>query len=45
MGLFIDAYDLFCIPLIMALIGSLYYENELESFLWKQQKIEKERRR
>jgi PHS family inorganic phosphate transporter-like MFS transporter len=28
MGLFTDAYDLFCIPLIMALIGRVYYENE-----------------
>ena len=25
MGLFTDAYDLFCIPLIMKLIGSVYY--------------------
>lgn len=27
MGLFTDAYDLFCIPPIMALIGRVYYEN------------------
>jgi hypothetical protein len=45
MGLFIDAYDLFCIPPIMALIGLLYYKNELVSISWKLQKIEKERRR
>jgi hypothetical protein len=45
MGLFTNAYDMFCIPPIMALIGHLYYENELESILWKLQKIEKERRR
>ena len=28
MGLFTDAYDLFCIPPIMSLIGRVYYENE-----------------
>ena len=28
MGLFTDAYDLFCIPSIMALIGRVYYDQE-----------------
>ncbi|CBI40760.3 unnamed protein product, partial [Vitis vinifera] len=28
MGLFTDAYDLFCIPPIMKLIGRIYYEDE-----------------
>jgi PHS family inorganic phosphate transporter-like MFS transporter len=28
MGLFTDAYDLFCIPPILRLIGRVYYENE-----------------
>uniref|UniRef100_A0A7N2MRJ4 Major facilitator superfamily (MFS) profile domain-containing protein n=1 Tax=Quercus lobata TaxID=97700 RepID=A0A7N2MRJ4_QUELO len=31
MGLFTDAYDLFCIPPIMQLIGRVYFENEPES--------------
>uniref|UniRef100_A0A7N2QYJ1 Major facilitator superfamily (MFS) profile domain-containing protein n=1 Tax=Quercus lobata TaxID=97700 RepID=A0A7N2QYJ1_QUELO len=30
MGLFTDAYDLFCIPPIMRLIGRVYYEHESE---------------
>uniref|UniRef100_A0A2N9GMA3 Major facilitator superfamily (MFS) profile domain-containing protein n=1 Tax=Fagus sylvatica TaxID=28930 RepID=A0A2N9GMA3_FAGSY len=30
MGLFTDAYDLFCIPPIMQLIGRVYFENEPE---------------
>ena len=28
MGLFTDAYDLFCIPLILGLIGRVYYEQD-----------------
>jgi PHS family inorganic phosphate transporter-like MFS transporter len=35
MGLFTDAYDLFCIPLIMRLIGRVYYEKELVSQKYK----------
>ena len=31
MGLFTNAYDLFCIPPIMQLIGRVYFENEPES--------------
>ncbi|KAM3702692.1 hypothetical protein ACB098_04G043600 [Castanea mollissima] len=31
MGLFTDAYDLFCIPPIMQLIGRVYFEDEPES--------------
>lgn len=35
MGLFTDAYDLFCIPPIMRLIGRVYYENEPEKGEYK----------
>lgn len=31
MGLFTDAYDLFCIPPIMVLIGHVYYQDEVEN--------------
>ncbi|KAF5739281.1 Phosphate transporter 1 9 [Tripterygium wilfordii] len=30
MGLFSDAYDLFCIPPIMKILGRVYYENDSE---------------
>ncbi|XP_041021185.1 probable inorganic phosphate transporter 1-9 [Juglans microcarpa x Juglans regia] len=32
MGLFTDAYDLFCIPPIMILIGRVYYDKEVDKY-------------
>ncbi|XP_050231370.1 probable inorganic phosphate transporter 1-8 [Mercurialis annua] len=35
MGLFTDAYDLFCFPAIMKLLGRIYYENNPENTKYK----------